>query len=93
MARKGKLQTPRRVTLNSSTAEKVSSSNSNWISRVFRNTDASITMYWGDSSVTTSNGQELKAGEVLTEDIISSEIYMIAASGNPVVSVIEVGGD
>lgn len=91
--RKGKLQTPRRVTLNASTATKVSSSNSNWISRIFRNTDASITMYWGDSNVTTSNGQELKAGEVLTEDIISSEIYMIAASGTPVVSVIEVGGD
>ena len=89
--RKGKLNAPRRVALNASTATLVSDATRPWVTRSFRNLDASITVYWGTSTVAIATGFELKAGEVMSEDSISGPIYMISASGTPSVEVVEVG--
>lgn len=49
-----------------------------------KNVDTTITAYVGGEDVTSANGMEVKAGEVLAVDLISGdEVYMIAASGTP----------
>lgn len=48
------------------------------------NPDGSITIYYGDSSVTTSNGMPLPAGAeriVFVKNL--SQLYAVAASGTP----------
>jgi hypothetical protein len=93
MARKGKLQDPRLVALNDSTATLLSDADENWVTRTFKNVDSSITIYIGNSNVSgASDGFELLAGESLAEDSISTAVYAIAASGTPNVNVLEVGG-
>lgn len=90
---KGKLNPPRSVTV-ASTATLISDADKPWVGRILRNTDASASIYWGDSTVTASGatkGQELKAGEILSEDIIGDRIFGITASGTVVVSVVEIG--
>jgi hypothetical protein len=86
-----KLQTPRRVALNAVTATLVSDANKPWRERRFRNLDAAIIMYWGNSAVTIANGFEMKAGEIVTVET-NSPVYMISASGTPSVEVLEIGG-
>jgi hypothetical protein len=93
MPRTSRLNTPRTVAL-STTPALVSDSTTPWAMRRFRNTDASITVYWGNSSVTGSGatkGQELKAGEILEIDYTADPVWMVAASGTPSISVIEIG--
>ncbi len=60
---------------------------------IIRNTDASVSIYWGNSTVTASStkkGLELKAGESISVTRIRSAIYGIVASGTVAVCVIEV---
>lgn len=87
------MNTPRTVSV-TTTATKVSDATTPWAFRRFRNTDASASVFWGNSSVTatsTNKGQELKAGEILEINYTNSPIYMITASGTVSISVIEVG--
>ena len=93
MARKGAMLAPRSVTV-TTTATLVSDATNSWASRVIRNTDASASVYFGLSTVTSSGstkGMELKAGEILSDDVNSSPLYMITAAGSVVVSVVEFG--
>lgn len=54
-----------------------------------KNTDASISMYIGyNSAVSSTTGHLLKAGEAFDWDNYVGEIWFVAASGTPVVSVI-----
>ena len=93
MPRTSKLNTPRTVTVTTS-ATLVSDATEPWAFRRFRNTDGSVSVFWGDSNVTatsTNKGQELKPGEILEVDYTNSQIYMITASSTAAISVIEVG--
>ena len=56
---------------------------------LIRNMDAAITIYIGKATVTSANGFPLKAGESFPFDT-SQLIQVIAASGTPSVSYIEV---
>ena len=94
MARKGKLQESRLVALNASTATLISDADQHWVSRVIKNVDSTITVYIGTVNVTGStDGFELKAGQSMTEDVISSKLYGFAASGTPNVNIMEIGGN
>jgi hypothetical protein len=76
----------------SNVASKVFSANPYAKFREFRNLDASITVYWGDTSgVTASTGYPLLPGEVHTWDcaVAPGDIYFIAASGTPKIATVE----
>jgi hypothetical protein len=52
---------------------------------LIRNLDASVSVYIGGSTVTTSNGMLIKAGESITIST-SATVYAVAASGTPSVA-------
>lgn len=52
------------------------------------NTDATIHMRWGNSAVTTTSGQQVRAGASV-EIRSRAKIYFIAESGTPVLSCTE----
>lgn len=54
-----------------------------------KNTDGAIAVYVGDSTVTTSTGHLLAAGEAFGFENYSGAIYAIAASGTPTITTIE----
>lgn len=56
-----------------------------------RNEDAAISMRWGDSAITTTRGELLKAGEIVMIPVNEADVYIVAASGTPNVSVVELG--
>lgn len=58
-------------------------------SATLKNTDASITVYIGPATVTSSNGMPLKAGESISVDWVGL-IQVIAASGTPTVAYVDV---
>lgn len=93
MARHSKLNAPRTVTVGT-TATLASDGTTPWERRSFRNVSASVTAFWGTSTVTAtggSKGRELKAGEEVEIDYTTDPIYMITASGTAEISVVEVG--
>jgi hypothetical protein len=74
----------------STTQEQVLASNSSRIFAEVKNLDSSITVYIGDdTSVTSSNGHALKAGEAFVFEGYTGAIHAIAASGTPTVSYVE----
>lgn len=75
------------VTL-STTAKRVSLRNKSKIRTTIANTDASIIVYVGTSTVTSSTGYKLVAGAKVTFEGIDT-VYCLAASGTPVVTVLE----
>lgn len=54
-----------------------------------KNTDASISIYIGGPTVSTSTGHLLKPGEAFSAEDYSGAIYAVAASGTPTVTTIE----
>jgi hypothetical protein len=60
-----------------------------------KNTDASIAVYLGPSTVTSSNGFKLGAGESISFDVTATQdltdLYVVAASGTPVLGVLVIG--
>lgn len=56
---------------------------------LIRNIDATITVYIGKATVTSSNGMPLKAGESVVVDT-TALLQVISASGSPVVAYVEV---
>ncbi len=77
------------VVVSNSAATIVVPANATQRSAVLRNTDATITMYVGGSSVTSATGMPLKAGESIAIDTTAA-IYCRAASGSPVAAYIQV---
>lgn len=70
----------------STTAQEVVGVNSSRKSTLIRNLDAAITIYIGyTSSVSATNGTELRAGEPMTLNTTRA-IFAIAASGTPRIS-------
>jgi len=69
----------------SGTAGTLVASNSTRRRCVIKNLDATITVYVGPATVTTSNGMEVKAGQSI-EITATPLIQVIAASGTPVVA-------
>lgn len=55
---------------------------------IFRNTDASLSVYIGAATVTAANGFLLKAGESIVWDAVGL-VQVIAPSGAPVVCYVE----
>jgi hypothetical protein len=59
---------------------------------MFRNTHASVSVYVGGSGVTSGTGLELKAGEVMTWELLPGEtLYAAAGSGTVVVARVRSG--
>ncbi len=53
------------------------------------NEDASITVYVGGPSITTSNGIPIVAGASISFDLITAEVvWAVAASGTPVIRIL-----
>ena len=74
----------------STSAERVAVSNQHRIFLEIKNADAAISVYLGaDTSVTTSTGHLLKAGEAFAFENMPDEVWAIAASGTPTVTIIE----
>lgn len=75
------------------TASSIVGDNPNRRLLILRNTDSSVSIFWGNSTVTASStkkGMELKAGETISLSRVRSEIYGITASGSVAISVVEV---
>jgi len=80
---------PNQVALNSSTATQLVSVRSSRRGVLITNNDASITVYIGGASVSTSNGHKLVAGASISIPTTAA-VYGISASATPSVSVSEV---
>lgn len=91
MARKGKLQDGRAVSVGT-TATLLSDADSGWIERLFTNV-GSASVYIGNENVTTATGTPIAAGGSFAEAIFSGRVYGIVASGTEEVRVMEVGGE
>jgi hypothetical protein len=90
-----KLNPPRTVAMNATTATLISDGTYPWRKRVIRNTDAAISVFIGTSTVDktgANKGHEVKFGEIWTEQDTADPIYGMSASGTPSVSVLEIGG-
>lgn len=75
------------------TATLLAADNPNRRLLILRNTDASVSIFFGNSNVTASStlkGMELKAGESISLSRLRGEVYAITASGSVAVSVVEV---
>ena len=70
-------------------ASKVASANKNRKSITFQNT-GSATVSLGGSDVTGSNGYQLAAGGVFTDNATDTEWWAVTASGSSTLHVIEV---
>lgn len=56
---------------------------------VIKNTDASITVYLGDSGVDSADGFPLLGGETLVIELgPDDDVWAVAASGTPAVSIL-----
>jgi hypothetical protein len=74
----------------STTAELIVAANNGRTMAEIKNADAAISIYLGSSSsVSTSNGHLLKAGESFVFQDYDGPIYAIAASGTPTVTILE----
>ena len=90
MARKGKLQDGRAVTV-ATTATLLSDADVNWVERLFTNV-GSATVYVGNENVTTANGTPILATGSFSESRISGPVYGIVAASTEEVRVMEIGG-
>jgi hypothetical protein len=73
----------------STTAEEVLAADPSRLYAEIKNTDAAISVYFGDTNaVTASNGYLLKAGEAFSFLDYTGPVWMIAASGTPTVAVV-----
>lgn len=77
-----------------STATQIFDDNPSRRGLVMRNTDASVSIFYGSSNAVTASstnkGTELKAGEPLADTITRGQIWAITASGSVAVSRYEV---
>ena len=74
--------------LNSSSAVAILTAKSRVFAEI-KNVDASISIYVGDTGVTSSTGYLVKAGEAFQLDNFVGVLYAIAASATPTVHTIQ----
>lgn len=87
LANEAKVTTVTPVAL-STTAKRISIKNTSKVRTTIANTDAAISVWIGTSSVAANTGILLAAGQKVSFEGVS-EIYAVAASGTPTVTVIE----
>lgn len=85
----GSTFTPAQVTVSNSVATQLIAANAARRAVLITNNDASIKMYIGGATVTTTTGHLLDAGLSMTLPYVGA-VYARAASGSPVASVSEV---
>jgi hypothetical protein len=87
-AEQGRVNTPLADVSVTTAATLVKAQNLNRVALSCTNTDASIHVRWGSSAVTTTTGQQLRAGSSI--EILSTDaVYMIAESSSVTVSCTE----